>query len=102
MKRLSLCVVAFVAGLAPWMGPSVYPQAAPTTQVKLNGQIFTLPTGFTIELAAGPPVTARPITIAFDEHGRLYVAESSGSNEKVAVQLEKKPHSILRLEDKDG
>ncbi len=39
--------------------------------VKLNGHTFTLPDGFTIELAAGPPLADRPIVAALDEKGRL-------------------------------
>jgi putative membrane-bound dehydrogenase-like protein len=71
-------------------------------EFKLNGHVFTLPEGFEIELAAGPPLINRPITADFDELGRLYVSDSSGSNEKVEVQLQKKPHRIVRLEDSDG
>jgi putative membrane-bound dehydrogenase-like protein len=69
---------------------------------KLNGRAFTLPEGFELELVAGPPLVERPITADFDELGRLYVADSSGSNDKVQKQLEDKPHRILRLEDSDG
>src|SRR5437016_6194892 len=76
--------------------------AAKTHEVRLNGQTFTLPVGFEIELVAGPPLVNRPITADFDEEGRLYVADSSGSNEKVQEQLAKKPHRILRLEDTKG
>ncbi|APW61961.1 PVC-type heme-binding CxxCH protein [Paludisphaera borealis] len=61
-----------------------------------------VPEGFTIERIAGPPLVDRPITAAFDEEGRLYVADSSGSNDKVEKQLAEKPHRIVRLEDKDG
>lgn len=75
---------------------------SPTHQVKLNGHTFTLPDGFTIELAVGADVAPRPIAAAFDEKGRLYVTDSSGSNEKSAVQAEKKPHRILRLESTKG
>jgi len=75
---------------------------AKTIQVKLNGHTFTLPAGFDIELVAGPPLVNRPITADFDEQGRLYVSDSSGSNENVKIQLQKKPHRILRLEDTDG
>ena len=81
------------------------PPAAPpagTHQIKLNGHTFTLPVGFTIEVAAGADIVPRPIAAAFDEKGRLYVTDSSGSNEKVADQLAKKPHRVLRLEDRDG
>ena len=76
--------------------------AQPTHQVKLNGHTFTLPDGFTIELAAGADMAPRPIVAALDEKGRLYVCDSSGSNEKVAEQLDKKPHRIVRLESTKG
>src|SRR5437868_1263907 len=92
--------VALIALSASWM---LFAQpAANVHTVALNGHVFTLPAGFTIELVAGPPLVNRPITADFDEEGRLYVSDSSGSNEKVAVQLEKKPHRIVRLEDTDG
>src|SRR5580704_11527450 len=71
-------------------------------EVPLNGHVFTLPDGFEIELSAGPPLVNRPITGAFDEQGRLYVADSSGSNDPVKKQLAELPHRILRLEDTDG
>ncbi|MBX9625572.1 MAG: HEAT repeat domain-containing protein, partial [Gemmataceae bacterium] len=70
--------------------------------MKLNGHTFTLPDGFTIELAAGPDLAARPIVAAFDEKGRLYVCDSSGSNANVNEQVKTKPHRIMRLEDTDG
>ena len=73
-----------------------------TIEVKLDGHTFTLPEGFTIERVAGPPLVDRPIVGDFDEQGRLYVADSSGSNEKTDVQLKTKPHRIVRLEDTDG
>jgi putative membrane-bound dehydrogenase-like protein len=68
----------------------------------LDGRTFTLPEGFTIETVAGPPLVDRPIVADFDERGRLYVADSSGSNDPVQKQLAEKPHRILRLEDADG
>ncbi len=61
-----------------------------------------VPPGFTIELAAAPPLIERPIVASFDDEGRLYVAESSGSNAAVKQQLEEKPHRIVRLEDTNG
>ena len=51
---------------------------------------------------AGPPLIDRPICADFDLEGFLYVAESSGTNDPVKVQLEQKPHRIVRLEDRDG
>lgn len=71
-------------------------------EVVLNGHTFTLPEGFTIEVAAETPVVDRPITASLDELGRLYVADSAGVNDNVQKQLEDRPHRILRLEDSDG
>ena len=71
-------------------------------EVKLDGRAFAVPEGFTIERIAGPPLVDRPITAAFDDLGRLYVADSSGSNDNVKKQLAEKPHRIVRLEDSDG
>jgi putative membrane-bound dehydrogenase-like protein len=63
---------------------------------------FTLPEGFTIEIAAPTSLAPRPVEADFDEQGRLYVTDSSGSNDKVEKQLADKPHRVLRLEDTDG
>src|SRR6266567_8156819 len=100
MKRcvLSLSLLALATSWAMFAGE----QQAETSKVELNGHVFTLPAGFTIELVAGPPLVNRPISADFDEEGRLYVSDSSGSNEKVDVQLQKKPHRIVRLEDTQG
>jgi len=65
-------------------------------------QILTVPAGFDVERVAGPPLVDRPIVADFDEEGRLYVADSSGSNDKVEKQLADKPHRIVRLEDTNG
>jgi putative membrane-bound dehydrogenase-like protein len=70
--------------------------------VSLDGHKFTIPEGFSIERIAGPPLVDRPITAAFDGDGRLYVADSSGSNDNVKKQLAEKPHRVVRLEDTDG
>jgi putative membrane-bound dehydrogenase-like protein len=63
---------------------------------------LTVPAGFAIEQVAGPPLVDRPIVAAFDEAGRLYVADSSGSNAPVKTQLTERPHRIVRLEDTNG
>jgi putative membrane-bound dehydrogenase-like protein len=67
-----------------------------------SGQTLTVPEGFEVERVAGPPLVDRPIVADFDEQGRLYVADSSGSNDKVQKQLTDRPHRIVRLEDKNG
>jgi hypothetical protein len=63
---------------------------------------ISVPPGFEIQRVAGPPLVNRPIVADFDEAGRLYVADSSGSNDKVEQQLAERPHRIVRLEDRDG
>ncbi len=68
----------------------------------LNGHTFTLPDGFEIEVAAKSPLVDRPVTADFDELGRLYVTDSSGSNEPVVKQLANPTHRIVRLEDTGG
>jgi putative membrane-bound dehydrogenase-like protein len=68
-------------------------------EFKLESRTFRVPDGFVIERVAGPPLVDRPITAAFDDRGRLYVSDSSGSNDNVKKQLADKPHRIVRLED---
>jgi putative membrane-bound dehydrogenase-like protein len=75
---------------------------AQAADLKIGAHTFTVPDGFEIDVVAGPPLVDRPITVAFDESGALYVADSSGSNDKVQKQLVDKPHRILRLVDRDG
>jgi putative membrane-bound dehydrogenase-like protein len=100
MHRASLATAIVVVAVS-WM-PAAKDELTKSHQVKLNGHTFTLPAGFDIELVAGPPLVDRPIEADFDEEGRLYVSDSSGSNEKLEIQLQKKPHRIVRLEDTDG
>ena len=78
MKRM--VVVLMVLGISVGILASD-PVAPPTGMqtVTLNGHRFTLPIGFEIDLVAGPSVVSRPITADFDDEGRLYVADSSGS-----------------------
>jgi putative membrane-bound dehydrogenase-like protein len=93
--RRTACALAGVSlgfgALAGW--PSAQQPGPPTLKV---------PDGFEVVRVAGPPLVERPIVADFDEEGRLYVAESSGSNAKVEQQLAEKPHRVLRLEDVDG
>jgi putative membrane-bound dehydrogenase-like protein len=80
----------------------VFRSARASEQVHLNGKIFTVPDGFTVEFAASPPVVDRPIEADFDELGRLYVSDSSGSNEDPHQQVVSRTHRILRLADSHG
>ncbi|MBA62299.1 MAG: dehydrogenase [Planctomycetaceae bacterium] len=77
---------------------SVSLQAA---EVTLDGQTFTVPEGMTVQRVAGPPLVDRPIHADFDEQGRLYVLDSSGSSAQGPQQLEEKTHQIVQLTDTD-
>jgi putative membrane-bound dehydrogenase-like protein len=80
-----------------------YARARTSSQVLPDAdQVLTVPAGFEVERVAGPPLVDRPIVADFDEEGRLYVADSSGSNDRVEKQLADKPHRIVRLEDGNG
>jgi putative membrane-bound dehydrogenase-like protein len=63
---------------------------------------ITVPDAYTIDVAAAPPLVERPVTIDFDERGRLYVTESSGTNIAVAEQVKSPTHRVFRLVDSDG
>lgn len=82
--------------LASLAAPAAQP---PATQL---APILTVSQGFVVERVAGPPLVDRPIVADFDDEGRLYVADSSGSNDKVTKQLADRPHRIVRLEDTNG
>lgn len=71
-------------------------------QPAVREPVLEVPAGFTIERVAGAPLVNRPIVADFDDEGRLYVADSSGSNDKVDKQVIDRPHRIVRLEDTDG
>src|SRR5436190_616345 len=95
MSRLVLLIV--LVPVAVW---AQSPAAVNT--VALDGHNFTVPPGFTIERAAGPPLINLPIVADFDERGRLYVAEAGGAITKPEVQEQKPAHRIVRLVDVDG
>jgi putative heme-binding domain-containing protein len=55
-------------------GPHVAPSPPQTPEEERKR--FHLPPGFTIELVAAEPFVRKPINIAFDDRGRLWVTES--------------------------
>src|SRR5262249_37297870 len=65
-------------------------------------QRFQVPRGFVVEKVAGPPLVRYPLFACFDDRGRLYVAEGTGTNLPGAELVEKKLGRILLLEDSDG
>ncbi len=98
----TLVSLVTLLGSANLFAQSVKP--AETHTVKLGEHNFTLPKGFTIEKVAGSPQVERPVNGSFDREGRLYVSDSSGSNDKPTEQLKNPTHRVVRLESskKDG
>ena len=99
MSVLAICALSTVTGwpLASWLSAS-----ALGTEFRYGSQTFTVPDHCLLEQVAGPPLVDRPLTFDFDERGRLYVADSSGSNAPVQQQLSAPNHRIVRLEDSDN
>src|SRR5271157_2640354 len=93
VKLMRVALAAFTLSL---IGSSLVPGRA--GEFKLGDRTLKVPAGFTIEPVAGPPLVDRPITTAFDEEGRLYIADSSGSNDNVQKQLAGRPHRIVRVD----
>jgi putative heme-binding domain-containing protein len=61
-----------------------------------------VPDGYTVELVAGAEHVQHPMMGCFDDRGRLYVAESAGTNRRAADLLADPLDSIKVLEDADG
>lgn len=67
-----------------------------------NSPKFELAEGLVAEVAAAAPLVQHPIMAAFDDRGRLFVAENAGLNLNKEELEEQKPNSIRLLEDTDG
>ncbi len=63
---------------------------------------FRAPPGFVVEKVAGPPLTNYPMLACFDDRGRLFVAEGTGTNLPGKELVKIKRGRITLLEDTDG
>jgi putative membrane-bound dehydrogenase-like protein len=96
MNRKKRLIIASMLAV-PWL----FSQAS-AAEFKFGAHSITVPDGFEVELIAGPPLVERPVSADFDDQGRLYVTDSSGSNDAPEKQLKDKPHRVVRLEDTRG
>ena len=78
------------------------PQRLSAAEFALRDYKLRVPDGFTVRLVAEQPLVKFPICADFDEQGRLYVCEASGSAEWNKPQPKETLHRITRLEDVDG
>lgn len=83
------------------------PQAARRADVSAEGldgeaaaRAMTLPTGFSVKLCAAEPDVQQPIAMAFDDRGRLWVAEAYSY--PVRVPEGEARDRLLIFEDTDG
>ncbi len=62
-----------------------------------------VPEGFTIEKVVDPSLISYPMFASFDETGRLFLFESTGTNDMGTAQMLKTPtYHVRLLEDTDG
>ncbi len=97
-SRFSLALVAALALLAPVHVTAGEPFKSSPAELKS----FRLPAGMTIEKVAGAPLIQYPLFACFDDEGRLYVAEGTGTNLPGSELVKLKLGKITRLEDTDG
>ncbi|MHC4993413.1 MAG: PVC-type heme-binding CxxCH protein [Planctomycetota bacterium] len=94
MKRLTLLAIVLYP---PVLWSSAVAGAAPPIPEHIQ-----VPEGFVIERVAAAPLTTHPMMAAFDDQGRLYVAEAAGVNMNADDLAKNLPNLVRRLEDTDG
>lgn len=93
------------AGIFLWAGAAgaqTEGKAAAAEPGRFVAPAFELPEGLVAEVAAAPPLVQHPIMAAFDDQGRLFVAENAGLNLNKEELEKQKPNSVKRLVDTDG
>ena len=93
-----------------WLCAAGEPQAQkvePAGKAAAAPAVFTpppiqVPPGYTVELVAGAPLVKYPLMAAFDDRGRLFIAESDGQNLGKDLLLKHKPRFVRMLEDVDS
>jgi putative heme-binding domain-containing protein len=73
---------------------------APVTSTVVSS--FRVPAACVVELVAGEPLIQYPLFACFDDRGRLYVAEGTGTNLPGAELVKLNLGKITLLEDTDG
>ncbi|HVC95344.1 MAG TPA: HEAT repeat domain-containing protein [Pirellulales bacterium] len=63
---------------------------------------FRVPPGFEVEQVAAPPLVRYPLFAEFDDRGRLFVAEGTGTNLPGEELAKRKLGRIVLVEDTDG
>ncbi len=69
------------------------------TNIALNGHSFSVPEGFSLQLAADSATVPHPVSASLDGIGNLFVTDSSGTPDVPSEQLKHPSHRVLRLAD---
>jgi putative membrane-bound dehydrogenase-like protein len=94
--RILALLAALLARLLPASAAEPLGNLSPANALKA----FETEPGFSVELVAAEPLVVDPVALAFDEHGRLYVAEN---RDYPLGAPDGKPAGIVALlEDSDG
>lgn len=104
LVALPWCVAADPATTAkPDAEPDYQDELPRIPPVELDKVLETFETrpGFEIRLVAAEPLIRDPVAIAFDERGRMYVAEMPEYNQYANPKFQEKG-AVKRLEDTDG
>jgi putative membrane-bound dehydrogenase-like protein len=91
MRRALFCLGLLLAALL-----ARFPSGQADAPGKSPPPRFTLPPGFVIEKVAGPPQVRYPLFACFDDRGRLFVAEGTGTN-LPGAELLKLPKQLGRI-----
>ena len=94
--------------MAAWLTPAASADSTPATRpfgpLTPREELATLRTlpGFKVELVASEPDVVDPVAMAFDERGRIFVAEMRGYPHGGVATGHEDRGRIKMLEDKDG
>ncbi len=110
---LSLVAAVSSAQLLPAPGDASAPSRQPTSSDANRPALspaealrsFVLEPGFRIDLVAAEPLVQDPVAIAFDERGRMYVAENRGYPDPLEGEPTPEPQGVIALltdTDDDG
>ncbi len=115
MRSVPVCLLLAAplaaADLKPDATSAIPPSAERSLVVEFNQHengkaiaeiAHTLPAGFTLEVAAVPPLVTHPIMGCLDDRGRLFVGDAVGVNWNKAQLEANPPNRVLMLEDRDG
>jgi putative membrane-bound dehydrogenase-like protein len=90
-------------GLAPYTPAPAARDDRPALSTAEALSSFVVEPGYRIDLVAAEPLVQSPVAIAFDERGRMYVAENRGYPDPLEGQPAAKPRGVIaRLTDSNG